>query len=252
MTAKLILKILGTFAVASMLAQPAVCAELTPYIKATPQGQPKSEIGANFAYEAIDLRGAVVTKRAGAETLVMPQLVSSFLLIPDVSIQTRATFANWNEGVASNGDTIETKLTAHSILPMFAEIEGLVGRDVAGESYRTLRFKMHETALPTFWFEPITLKANASFERIDLGKASTLLTGVEAALVQKSASDRVYNRIGFKYTAETGATEYQRQAATFTRSWLQNDLLRLGVEYELTHEAASLQNAVRFTWQGYF
>jgi hypothetical protein len=183
----------------------------------------------------------------------MPQLVSSFAIAPDLKFETRATFTDWNQKTASNRDAIETRLTARSVLPMLAEVEGLVRRDAAGESRRKLRFKMREATVPSFLYEPVTLKANATIEQVAVGNSpNALLTGVEAALVQASASATTFNQVGLKYTTRTGVTEYQRQAAAFSRSWAQNDVLRLGVEYELMHEATNLQSTFRFTWKGFF
>ena len=227
-------------------------AGLTPYLQATSHGQPNSDIGLALGADALDLRGAITTKRVGGATLVMPQIASSFALAPDVKFETRATFTNWNDSSRS-GHAIETKLTAHSILPLLAEIEGLVSRDAGGESHHRLGFKMNETTVSSFLSEPIVLKANATIEQVAVGNSpSTLLKGVEAALVRKSASSNSDNRIGFKYTTKTGATEYQRQATAFSHSWAQNDVLRLGVEYELMNEAANLQSTFRFTWKGLF
>jgi hypothetical protein len=252
MVSKFVVQFL-TVASLAAVTQPAMSAELTPYLRATPQGQPHSDIGFNFAADALDLRGAITTSLAGNTTLIAPQLVSSFALAPDFKFETRATFSNWNENGGQLGGAVETRLTARSPLPMFAEIEGLVGRDAGGESHRKLRFKMNDTRIPTFLSEPLLLKANASIEQVGAGNApNTLLTGVEAALVQQASASSAYNRLGFKYTTQTGAIEDQRQAATFTRSWAQNDLLRLGIECELIRDAADLQSAVRFTWQGHF
>lgn len=246
-------QVLAAVAGLAMFAQPAMSVELNPYLSATKQGQPKGDAGVNFVADALNLRGAITTNRAGAETLVMPQLTSSFALASDLKLETRTTFANWNERIgAKSGDAVETKLTARSVLPMVAEIQGLVGRDAAGTSHRKLFFKMNDATVPSFLSEPIQLKTNASIEQVGVGNAqSSLLTGVEANLSQKTSAS-AYNRIGLKYTSQSGATESQRQAATFSRSWAQNKLLHLGVEYELMHEATNLQNAIRFTWQGSF
>lgn len=253
MNPRFVLQMLSTSAGILLFAQATLGVELTPYLRATPQGQPKSDIGVDFAADALDLRGIITTNRIGATTQVMPQLVSSLAVASDLKFETRATFANWNENAGSTGDAIETKLTARSVLPMLAEIEGLVRRDAAGESRRKLGLKMNDATVPSFLSQPIVLKANATIEQVATGNSpSTLLTGIEAALVQKSASNSADNRIGFKYTTTTGATEYQRQAAAFSRSWAQNNVLRLGVEYELMHEAANLQSTFRFTWRGFF
>lgn len=235
------------------MVRPALCVELTPYLRAAPQGQPRSDLGFNFAAEALGLGGAITTKLAGNTTLIAPQLVSSYALAPDLKFESRATFTNWNERSASLRDAVETKLTARSLLPLLAEVEGLVGRNATGESRRKLRFKMNDATLPSFLSQPIQLKTNASIEQIGIGTApTTLKTGVEAALVQQTSPTSPANRIGFKYNTETGATMLQRQAATFSRSWTQNDILRLGVEYELVRDTANLQSAVRFTWRGSF
>lgn len=254
MTSKFVLQILGTVAGIALVAHSVMALELTPYVNSTRQGQPKSAVGLNFAADALDLRGAITTTRlAGNTTLVTPQLISTFAVIPAINIETKATFTNWNERTAASGDAVETKLTARSILPMVAEIEGLVGHNATGEARRKLGLKMNDTTVASFLSKPIQLKANASIEEIGRGNTqNTLLTGVEAALVQQASPASVLNRVGFKYTNKTGATEYQRQAATFTRSWAQNKMLRLGVECELAHEAANLQSAIRFTWQGHF
>lgn len=259
MTSKFVLQILGTVAGIALAAQSVRALEFTPYLNSTRQGQPKSALGVNFAADALDLRGAITTtKLAGNTTLVTPQLISTFAVIPAINIETKATFTNWNERSTTSGDAVETKLTARSVLPMLAEIEGLVGRNATGEARRKLGLKMNDTTVASFLSKPIQLKANASIEEIGRGNTpSTLMTGVEAALVQQKTPVSTLNRIGFKYTNKTGATEYQRQAATFSRSWAQNSVLRLGVECELAHEAtnlqaANLQKAIRFTWQGHF
>lgn len=233
----------------------ALSAELTPYLRATSQGQPKSDLGVDFGASALDLSGVITTKRIGDATLIMPQLISSLSLAPDVKFETRATFTNWNDSAGSKGDAIETTLTAHSVLPLLAEIQGRMSRDAAGESHHALHFRMNETAVPLFLFlsEPLVLRANATIEQVAVGKApGTLSKGIEAALVQKSAANNSNNSIGFKYTTKTGATEYQRQAAAFSHSWAQNDVLRLGIEYELLNEATNLQSTFRFTWKGFF
>ncbi len=253
MNSRFVLQMLGTAAGVVMLATSVLGAEITPYLRTPAQGQPKSDIGINVGANALNLSGAITAKRVGAATLVMPQLVSSFAIAPALKLETRATFANWNARTASATDAIETKLTAHSVLPMLAEIEGMVGRNVAGESRHKLRFKMNDAAIASILSKPILLKTNASIEQIDYGRVSgALLTGVEAALVQNSASNTAFNRIGYKYTTKTGVTEYQRQAAAFSRSWAQNDVLRLGVEYELMQEAADQHSTFRFTWKAYF
>lgn len=236
-----------------LLAQTALSVEITSYLRTTRQDQPRSNPGFNLAADTIDLRGTITTKRAGIATLVTPQLVSNFAVAPDVTLETRATFSNWNEGTLSTSNAIQTKLTARSVLPMLAEIEGLMRHDTTGESHRKLRLQMRETNFPAFRSDPIVLKANATIEQIEVNNSpGALRTGVEAALVQRSAAHSASNRIGFRYTAESGATESQRQAAALSRTWAQNNVLRLGVEYELTHEAATLQGTLRLTWQGYF
>jgi hypothetical protein len=239
----------------AMIAQQAMSAELTPYLRAVPvqQGQPRSDVGFDFSADTLNLRGAITTRLAGDTTLITPQLVSSFALASHLKFETRATFTDWNERTGSQGEAVESRLIARSVLPMLAEIEGLVGRNAAGDSRRKLRLKMNDTTVAAFLSEPIKLKANASIEEVGAGTASsTLLTGVETALVQQASASSAANRIGFKYTTQTGAIESERQAATFSRSWLQSDVLRLGLECELTRDAANMQSAVRFTWQGYF
>ena len=226
--------------------------DFAPYLRATQQGQPNSDLGVDFTAHALDLRGTITTKRLGMATLVTPQFVSSFAVAPDLKLETRATFTNWNARAGPTSNAIETKLTARSGLPMLAEIEGLMQRSAAGESHRKLDFKMREARVPSFLSDPILLKANATIEQVELGDSpSTLLTGIEAALVQQSASDG-NNRLRLNYTTASGTTEHQRQAAAFSRSWVQNNVLRLGLEYELLREAAIVQGTLRFTWQGYF
>ena len=164
--------------------------ELSPYLFTTPQGQPKSDVGLNLVSDALGLRGNITTKRTGAMTVVTPQLASSFVLAPQLKIETRATFANWNENIGSKmGDAVETRLTARSILPMVNEIEGLVGRDAAGMSRRKLRFTMRDATVSSFLSEPIQLRTNATIEQVGAGNAaSSVLTGVEATLAQKTSA----------------------------------------------------------------
>lgn len=253
MTPRFVLQLLVGAGIA-ISAQPVLCAELTPYWRTTPQGQPKSDLGFNFAAQALDLRGAITTRLAGNTTLITPQLVSSYALAPDLKFETRATFTNWNERTGSLRDAVETRLTARSPLPMLAEVEGLVARNGTGESHRKLRFRMNDATLPSFLSEPIQLKTNATIETVGMGTSpSTLKTGVEATLVQKTSPTSPANKIGLRYNTETRTnTLLQRQAATFSRSWIQNDILRLGVEYEVVRDTTNLQSAVRFTWQGLF
>jgi hypothetical protein len=215
---------------------------------------PKSDVGLNFAAQSLDINGAITTQRIGDTTLVMPQLVSSYALAPDLKFESRAIFGNWNQGSPSHGDAIETKLTARSVLPMLSEVQGSIKRDATGESHRKLRVKLHDTTLPVFRSQPVTLKANASVEHVDIGRLpGSIVTGVETALVQKSPSSSALNQLGLKYYTQTNGTEYQRQAAAFSRSWAQSKIFRLGVEYELMHdETANLQSTVRFTWKGLF
>jgi hypothetical protein len=234
-------------------------AELSRYYLATPQGQPpKSDVGVDFSASDLNVRGLLTTRRIGDTTLVMPQFVSSFMLAPDLKFESRAIFSNLNRGVgmAAQSDAIETRLIARSFLPMLSEIEGTVRRDSAGESRRKLRLNMNDATVTYILAKPITFKANATIEQVATGRLpGTLITGVETALVQNSATDKVFNRLGFKYSTQTGAYEYQRQAAAFSRSWAQNDLFRLGLEYELMHDATNpvnLQSTVRFTWKGLF
>ena len=234
-------------------AQASFAIELTQYLKSAPQGLPKSDVGLNFAAQSLDINGAITTQRVGDTTLVIPQLVSSYALAPDLKFESRAIFANWNQS-SSSRDAIETKLIARSLLPMLSEVQGSIRRDAAGESHRQLRVNMQDTTLPVFRSQPVILKANASVEHVDVGKLpGSIVTGVETALVQKSASSSALNQLGLKYYTQTNGTEYQRQAAALSRSWAQSKIFRLGVEYELMHdEAANLQSTVRFTWKGLF
>ncbi len=254
MTQKFGLQILAVAACAVFMQQ-AICAEITPYVRAIPQSKspPRSDVGFNFFADSLNLQGAITTRRAGTTTLVTPQLASSFALAPDLKFETRATFTNWNQPTGTQRDAVESRLTARSTLPMLAEIEGSVGHNAAGESRRKLRLKMNDATVASFQSEPIKLMTNATIEQVGKGTApSTLVTGVEAALVQQASPASALNRLGFKYTNQTGAIDKQLQAATFSRSWLHNDALRLGVEYQLTRDVTNLQNALRFTWQGYF
>lgn len=254
---------LFSFSASLLIAQVALGAELSRYFLATSQtkGQAKSDLGLNFSandLNDLNVRGIVTTKRVGDTTLVMPQFVSSFALAPDLKFESRATFSNLNRGlgVASPSDAIETKLIARSFLPMLSEIEGSIRHDAAGESRRKLRLNMNDATMAYFLSKPVTLKANATIEQVAVGRLpGSMVTGVETALVQNSASAKAFNRVGFRYTTQTGANEYQRQAAAFSRSWAQSSVFRLGVEYEVMHDDTintGLQSTVRFTWKGLF
>jgi hypothetical protein len=112
---------------------------------------------------------------------------------------------------------------------------------------------MSDATIPAFLFESIKLKTNATIEQVGLGDTQhSLLTSVEAALVQQAPSSSASNRLVFKYATGTGATDYSRQAAIFSRSWTEYNFLRLAMEYQLTHEAGSIQNVVKLSWQGFF
>jgi hypothetical protein len=254
MKARFLSQVLGAGASLLLCAQASFAIELTQYIKSAPQGLPKSDVGLNFAAQSLDINGVITTQRVGDTTLVMPQLVSSYALAPDLKFESRAIFGNWNQNSSSRSDDIETKLIARSVLPMLSEVQGSIRRDAAGESHRKLRLNMQDTTLPVFGWQPVVLKANASVEHIGVGKLpGSIVTGVESALVQKSPSSSALNQLGFKYYTQTGGTEYQRQAAAFSHSWAQSKIFRLGLEYELMHdEDVNLQSTVRFTWKGLF
>jgi|GEM_PF-2420711 len=227
-------------------------AEVTRYLLTTPQGLPRSDIGVKFTADTLNLNGAITTQRVGDNTLVLPQLVSSYALAPDLKFESRATFSNLNRAFPTGGDAIETSLTAKSFIPMLGEIKGSVRRDTTGESRRKLRVNMKDTPVPSLLAKSLVFKANASVEEVSGKLPGTVQTGIETALVQRLTSNTTYNQLGFKYINQTGATQFQREAAAFSRSWAQNNVLRLGVEYELAHQDTSLQSTVRFTWKGFF
>lgn len=259
MTARLLQ--LGAIAALTMCAPQAMALDLNvdPFLSSTRAGQPKSDVGVNMKADALDLRGAITTKRVGNTTLVTPQLTSSFALDRDWKLQTQTTFANWNEQLgAATSSAIETKLTGRSVLPLVNEIEGAVARDSIGTERKKLRVTMKDATVASIAATPVQLRTNASVEKIAAPDkvADSLLTRVEATLAQQ-ASSTVSNRIGLRYANQTGDTEFKRESAVFSRSWDQTKLLRFGVEWEVMNEAAdwgntSLQNAIRFTWKGSF
>lgn len=232
---------------------------LDPFMSSTRVGQLKSDVGVAMKADALDVRGAITTRRIGKTTLVMPQLTSSFALDRDWKLQTQTTFANWNDTLGTAASSaIETKLTGRSVLPLVNEIEGAVARDSIGTERKKLRVTLKDATVASIAATPIQLKTNASLEKIAVPNSvnDSLLTRVEATLAQQTSAT-ASNRIGLKYANQTGDTEFKRESAVFSRSWAQTSFLRLGVEWELMNEAAdwgntSLQNAVRFTWKGSF
>lgn len=261
MANRFLLQLAGIVAAVAVCVQPAMALDLNldPFMSTNRVGQPKSDVGVDVKADALDLRGAITTKRAGDATLVVPQFTSSFNIDRDWKLQTQTTFVNWNEQLGSNAASmVETKLTGRSVLPMVNEIEGGVTRDAAGTERKKLRVRMNDATVASIASKPIQLKTNASVEKIAAadGAAASLLTGVEATLAQNTSST-ASNRLGLKYTTESGIIESKRQIATVGRSWAQNKWFRLNFEWELMREAANfsetnLQNAIRFSWQGAF
>jgi hypothetical protein len=247
------LKILAVIAGSAMFAHVVIAADLTPFLQTKAQTQPRTDLGLNFVADALNLRGVITTERIGSATLVAPRLASNLTLNSTFNLETRATFSNWNDSFAAPNSVVETSLTARQVLPLVSEVQGLMRRDADGTEHRKLRLKMSDATIPSFLFESIKLKTNATLEQVGVGDAQhSLLTSVEAALVQQAPSSSASNRVVFKYATGTGAMDYSRQAAIFSRSWTEYNVLRLAMEYQLTHEAGSIQNAVKLSWQGFF
>lgn len=251
----------GAIAALALCARPVMALDLnliSPFVPSAPVGQPRSDVGVDMKADALDVRGAITTRRAGNTTQVVPQLTSSFALDRDWKLQTKTTFSNWNEQLsAKTPGAVETKLTGRSVLPLVNEIEGVVARDSMGNERKKLRVTMKDATVASVASMPIQLKTNASVEKVDAPNSlnDSLLTSVEATLAQTSST--AANRIGLKYTNQSGETEIKRESAIVSRSWAKTKLLRFGVEWELMREVASwettnLQNVVRFTWKGSF
>ena len=234
---------------AVVCAQSAAAFDFSPYLRST---QPRSDVGLDVAADALNLRGGITTRRVGTTTKVMPQFVSSLAVATNMKLESKATFADWNTDSRASND-VETKLTASSVFPMIAEVEGLLRHTNNGESRRKVRLKLRETRVPSLPSLPLVFRANASVETVDsAGAGEQRLTGIEAALVQLPSTAHAVNRIRFKYTSRSGPVVDARESTTFSRTWVQNKLLHLGLEYELTREASVLASAVRFSWRGSF
>lgn len=237
---------------------PAYGIEFAPYLNnATVPNQPKSVAGVDLNVGLIDLRGALTTIKNGVSTQVNPQLVSRMSLADNLTLQNRVTFANWNNTVSSANGAVETSLTARSKLPLVNDVVGAVGHDGTGASHRSLRINAREKVLPglwpALWNDSLKLQANATLNQTSTAtQRATSTAGVEAALVQQVPADKSRNSIGIKYATSAGQIQNWQQSTIVSHVWTPSEMLRLGVEYELKREAVGSQNAVRFTWRGYF
>jgi len=236
-----------------MLAGQVQAADLAPYLRNLPQNQLRSDAGFGLATDALNLRGGVTTRRIGTTTLVMPQVVSTFAVAPNLKLESRATFADWNAERQTTGSNVETGVTARSILPMIDDVEGVLQHTTTGELHRKLKLKLRETGVASLFSRRVLLRANASVERVEKSNTSSeLITGIEAALVQPNSNYNGFNRIRFKYAAVSGADTRERQSMLLSHTWAQNQLLNLGVEYELTRDTAALDNTFRLSWRAVF
>ncbi|MGD9842318.1 MAG: hypothetical protein AB7F79_10030 [Steroidobacteraceae bacterium] len=247
----LLVSLLAVFA--TLLAQSANAVQVTSYLHAVPQAQPRTDIGLLFADDALKVNGALITQQLGNQTLITPRVSFNYLLLPNLRLESNASFANWNDGTSAGNNHYETRLVARSLLPMVDEVIGTMRLDADGTLHRKLRFNSSDKLDLLLFSEPLQLNTNAVVEEVANGSATAAIyTTFETALLLSPPTSNVVDRVALRYATESGATKLQHTAAIFSREWQQSELLRLRIEYQLLNNTTNLQNLIKFTWHGSF
>jgi hypothetical protein len=197
-----------------------------------------------------------------SSTEIVPNLRSTLSLAKNLALETRVSFADWNEGA---GTTADARLHYRKSLDAFVdELDGSISHSRDGRTKQSLRLGFNQLLGDPAAVAPLTISGAATFEATQAAAAVStepaagshrvgLETRVTGLLSRFLTTD---HGLTFKAEKTVGAQRESASVLTYDQAWTLGSLTRLGFKLEFPRRSSSaaddFEPAIGFDWRGRF
>lgn len=210
----------------------------------------------------VALQGAAFTddssQRATGSTEIVPSLRSAFSLAPNLELETRVSFAEWNAGTESSANT---RLRYRKSLRTFINsLEGTIWRTDDGSTQQALKLGFDRRLGDGATLTPLKITGTAVFEATqsaadwanDTHRVG-LETRVAGLMPRLSSADQ---SLSFKVEKIVGARVESASTLAYNHAWNVTSLTNLGFKVEFPRRTFSpaddFEPALGFDWRARF
>lgn len=195
--------------------------------------------------------------RANGSTEVVPNLRSAFSIAKNLDIETRVSFAEWNAGTQTTGDT---RLRYRKSLGAFVnQVEGSVWRSHDGLTKEALRLGFNQP-LGGPATAPITISGAAILEATQSAvewASDSRRIGLETRIGGLMPNFPAANQsLSFKFEKSVGSRRESASVLAYDHAWSVSSLTNLGFKLEFPRHSSSpaddFEPALGFDWRARF
>jgi hypothetical protein len=221
------------------------------------------QVRAGVALRATASPGNSTQLRPSASfTEIVPNLRSTLSIAKNLAIETRVSFADWNEG---SGATADTRLRYRKSLDAFVdELDGSIWHSRDGFTTQSLRLGFNQLVGDPAAVAPLTISGAATFEATRAAAAVPaepsagsrrvgLETRVTGLLSRFLATD---HGLTFKAEKTVGVHRESASVLAYDQAWTLGSLTSLGFKLEFPRRSSSpaddFEPSIGFDWRGRF
>jgi hypothetical protein len=205
---------------------------------------------------------AAQLRPSGSFTEIVPNLRSTLSIAKNLALETRVSFADWNEGA---GTTADTRLRYRKSLDAFVdELDGSIWHSRDGLTKQSLRLGFNQLLGDPMAIAPLTISGAATFEATQAAAAAPaqpsagsrsvgLETRVTGLLSRFLATD---HGVTFKAEKTVGVHRESTSVLAYDQAWTVGSLTSLGFKLEFPRQSSSpaddFEPSIGFDWRGRF
>jgi hypothetical protein len=199
---------------------------------------------------------------SGSFTEIVPNLRSTVSLAKNLDIETRVSFAEWNDGASATADT---RLHYRKSLDAFIdELDGSIWRSHDGLTKQSLRLGFNQLLGDPAAIAPFTISGAATFEATQSATTSPaepsagsrsvgLETRVTGLLSRFLTTD---HGLTFKAEKTVGPRRESASVLAYDQAWTLGSVTSLGFKLEFPRQSFSpaddFEPSIGFDWHGRF